>query len=325
MNQQPFITVIIPFFQRKSGILAGALTSVLAQSIEPLVLEVIVVDDGSPVKANEELDAFKTQYPLARIRILNQSNSGPNTARNTALANISPETELVAFLDSDDAWSPNHLERANWALRTSTNFNAYFSNLRHLGAEGPPEFERAKRIALDHHPMIFESDESIRAFNGDMTDQIMRANTIFMPTLVIKKELFGVRFDDGFRHGGGDYIYWLKLIQGGAKFCFSTVVEVQCGSGINMWYSNGWGSDGYLKRLAGESEFRLRALEHYITNTHTKMLVETQLRELRRTVVFDALHRLMRGKPMQIGELRKYRQRFGLGISDVISALRSKF
>jgi succinoglycan biosynthesis protein ExoW len=325
VDQTPFITVIIPFFQRRSGILRGALASVTAQSFAAFVLETIVVDDGSPIVASDEIDAFKKQYPDARIRVLKQENSGPNTARNTALAGIDPDTKIVAFLDSDDVWSHDHLERAHRALTSSTSCNAYFSNIRHLGADGPSEFERANRIVIENHPVISKHDDSLRSYKGDMIDQIMRANTIFMPTLVIKKELLGVRFEDGFRHGGGDYIYWLKLMQAGANFCFSTKVEVQCGSGVNMWYSNGWGSDGYLKRLTGESEFRALAMERYISNPDTKLLVVEQLRNLRRAVVFDTVHRLVRGKGLNFKELRQYRQRFGLGISDVFSALRSKF
>jgi succinoglycan biosynthesis protein ExoW len=289
-----------------------------------MILEIIIVDDASPVNASDELEAFKQLYPAAHIRILSQTNSGPNTARNAALAQLDPASQMVAFLDSDDAWSEDHLERASQVLRLSPHHNAYFSNLRHLGAEGPAEFERAKRLQIEQHPRIMDNDETFRSYEGDMIDQIMRANTIFMPTLVITRALFDVRFDDGFRHGGGDYIYWLKLIEGGARFCFSTQVEVQCGSGVNMWYSNGWGSDGYVKRITGESEFRSRALEKYITEPATKTLVAAQLKSLRETVVLDTIHRVVRRKPLDLQALKLYRARFGLGLFDVLRALRSK-
>ncbi len=320
-----FIAVVIPFFQREEGVLGRALGSIVRQSIDLKNTEVIVVDDGSPISAKTEVASFEALFPnCVSIRILEQVNAGPNTARNTALANLSVGTELVAFLDSDDTWSEDHLGRAAHALLSTTRANAYFSNLRHLGADGPAEFERAKRISLIEHPLIFEGDPSLRFYQGDMIDQIMRANTIFMPTLVLKKELFGVRFDDGFRHGGGDYIYWLKLIAGGARFCLSTNVEVECGSGINMWYSNGWGTDGYLKRLAGESAFRKRALNLYISEPRTKALVIAQLKRIRQTVILDSIHRIVRLKPLRLKELLSYRAEFGLGLSDVFSAIASK-
>jgi succinoglycan biosynthesis protein ExoW len=321
----PFVTVVIPFFQREPGIIKRALESVANQTIGTNLLHVIVVDDGSPVPAEGEIADFSAKFPMLRIQILTQSNSGPNTARNTALGRVGSNTDLVAFLDSDDSWSPDHLERAARALTHSTRSNAYFSNLRHLGADGPAEFERANRIVVSDHPTIFDDDSTLRDFSGDMSDQVMRANTIFMPTLVISKSLFHVRFDDGFRHGGGDYIYWLKLIASGAKFCFSTKVEVECGRGINMWYSNGWGTDGYLRRLSGETEFRSRAIERYLVDKNTVSHVKKQLEGLRQAVVLDAIHRFRNGNPLRVSELIEFRRRYGLGPKDFVLAFLSKF
>jgi succinoglycan biosynthesis protein ExoW len=319
------VTVIIPFFQRERGIIGRALESVSSQTIGTERLHVIVVDDGSPVPAEDEIANFATRFPLLRVQILKQENAGPNTARNTALEHVGSTTDLVAFLDSDDCWSPDHLERAAKALSDSNRRSAYFSNLRHLGADGPAEFERAKRIVINDHPVIFVDDYTFRDYIGDMSDQVMRANTIFMPTLVISRPLFHVRFDDGFRHGGGDYIYWLKLIASGARFCFSTKIEVECGRGVNMWYSNGWGTDGYLKRLSGETEFRSRAVARYLTNPTTTKLVESQLDGLRQAVILDTIHRACNGKPLSLSELNEFRKRYGLGPRSVVTALLSKF
>jgi succinoglycan biosynthesis protein ExoW len=319
------VTVIIPFFQREPGILGRALESVLNQTVGTDRIRVIVVDDGSPISADDEIADFVTRFPTLRVQVLRQENAGPNTARNTALDHVSSCTDLVAFLDSDDFWSIDHLERAHKALSHSSRSNAYFSNLRHLDADGPAEFERAQRIVVNQHPVIFDDDDTFRDYVGDMSDQVMRANTIFMPTLVISRPLFNVRFDDGFRHGGGDYIYWLKLITCGARFCFSTKTEVECGRGINMWYSNGWGTDGYLKRLAGETEFRSRAIELYLTNPMTITFVKLQLDGLRQAVILDTIHRARNGKSLRLAELIHYRNRYGLGPRSVVSALTSKF
>ena len=122
------------------------------------------------------------------------------------------------------------------------------------------EFEKAKRVHPENHPMIGD-DPTLRVYQGDMVHQISTANIIFMPSLVINVAALGqARFPMAHRHGGGDYLYWMDLIQHGAKFAFSTLPEVRCGSGINMWYGSGWGTDGLAMRVVDEARF-LRTLD----------------------------------------------------------------
>ncbi len=98
----PKIAVVIPFFQRKAGILARSLVSIAAQNYPSSALYVIVVDDGSPVPAASELQQFPAPHGL-RITVIQQENAGPNQARNTALQNLEPDTALVAYLASEEA------------------------------------------------------------------------------------------------------------------------------------------------------------------------------------------------------------------------------
>lgn len=100
------ITVVIPAYNR-AHMLAGAVLSALGQRPRPPA-EVIVVDDGSAddtAAVAERLGATVIRHP---------HNRGLAAARNTGLAAAS--CEWVAFLDSDDAWLPHHLEHL-WDLR----------------------------------------------------------------------------------------------------------------------------------------------------------------------------------------------------------------
>jgi succinoglycan biosynthesis protein ExoW len=289
----PKIAVIIPFFQRQSGVLARSLASVSAQNYSNLY--VLVVDDGSPISADQELAAHPPSDHL-RVTVIQQTNAGPNEARNTGLLNLEPGTEFVAYLDSDDEWIGEHLERAIFCLRLG--HSAYFANLYHLG-DTVNEFDKAKRVThADHAPI--DGQPSLRSYNGDMVHQIATANIIFMPSLVISVAALGkARFPQAHRHGGGDYLYWMDLIAHGAKFAYSTEPEVRCGQGINMWYGSGWGTDGLAMRIVDEARFRRRVLRQYAKAAPTIESLRERLAELQTSMIQDVMHRLHHRKPVK--------------------------
>jgi len=289
----PKLAVIIPFFQRKTGILAKALASIAAQQYPNDAIYVIVVDDCSPVPIAEELTAYPAPAGLRVQTVQQAKNSGPNEARNAGLENLEPGTQLVAYLDSDDEWVGDHLARAVRAL--ACGYSAYFANLFHLG-DTVNEIEKAKRVRPEEHSVV-DGDPTLRAYQGDMVHQIATANIIFMPSLVIDVAALGkARFPQAHRHGGGDYLYWMDLIQHGAKFVFSTQPEVRCGSGINMWYGSGWGTDGYAMRIVDEARFRRRVLTEYARSEETKSALRQRLAELQVGMLQDMAHRARHGK-----------------------------
>lgn len=288
----PIIAVIIPFFQRKAGILGRALTSIANQKYPSDALYVIVVDDGSPIPTEKEFLDYPPPGNL-RIKLVQQRNAGPNEARNTGLQNLEPGTQLVAYLDSDDEWVGDHLARAARAL--SQGYTAYFANLFHLG-DSTNEFDKAKRVRHEDHLMV-DGDPTLRAYQGDMVHQIATANIIFMPSLVISAASLGAaRFPQAHRHGGGDYLYWMDLIVHGARFVYSTQAEVRCGEGINMWYGSGWGTVGLAMRIVDEARFRRKVLHVYARTKATKASLRKRLTELQISMVQDIVHRARHGK-----------------------------
>ena len=121
--------IVIPFFQRETGILLRSVSSCLRQErIDPA--SIVIVDDGSPVSAMSEL-ASLDEVSRKRIRVIEQKNSGPGAARNTALASLNDKVRYVAFLDSDDEWSNDHLANALHALQAG--YDAYFADHTQLG------------------------------------------------------------------------------------------------------------------------------------------------------------------------------------------------
>lgn len=108
-------TVVIPYYQKQHGILGRALASVFAQTYQDF--DLVIVDDESPYPIDQEL-AEISQEQKDRIIVIKQSNGGPGGARNTGLDNVPDGTDYVAFLDSDDIWTPDHLRNAAFALQT---------------------------------------------------------------------------------------------------------------------------------------------------------------------------------------------------------------
>lgn len=93
------ITVIIPVFDRIEP-LRRALKSVFNQTYQNF--QVIVVDDHSTLNVKVVCEEFPVTY-------IKTSGKGVSAARNTGIK--AAQTELVAFLDSDDEWHPDKLQK----------------------------------------------------------------------------------------------------------------------------------------------------------------------------------------------------------------------
>jgi glycosyltransferase involved in cell wall biosynthesis len=96
------VSIIMPTFNRADTILR-AVESVRAQRFQDW--ELIVIDDGSTDDTRDRLVGLDP-----RLRVVAQENQGVGAARNRGLREA--RGELIAFLDSDDAWEPHHLELA---------------------------------------------------------------------------------------------------------------------------------------------------------------------------------------------------------------------
>ncbi len=122
------ISVIIPTYNRRQ-LIGRAIESVLAQTYQPA--EIIVVDDGSTDGTSEWIN---DNFPKLRAIQLcggfepsqRQSNQGVSAARNTGI-NMAA-FDWIAFLDSDDEWLPDKLEKQVEALKMNPDYQFCHSN-----------------------------------------------------------------------------------------------------------------------------------------------------------------------------------------------------
>lgn len=101
MRSTPSISVIIPAYNAEKYI-ARAIEGVMAQTLP--ATEIIVVNDGSKDGTLKQLAKFGDA-----IKVINVLNGGAAYARNTGIQQA--KGELIAFLDADDFWYPEKLEK----------------------------------------------------------------------------------------------------------------------------------------------------------------------------------------------------------------------
>src|SRR5436189_6193556 len=120
MPRSPLVSVAICLFN-SSRFIDETLASVFAQTFDDY--EVVLIDDGSTDGCSE---AIGRRYKGRGLRIIRQSHQGLSTARRMSIA--SARGEFVAFLDHDDLWLPQKLERQVTAAAANPSAALLFSD-----------------------------------------------------------------------------------------------------------------------------------------------------------------------------------------------------
>ena len=102
-GEDGFVSVIIPLYNKERYVLRS-IASVLGQTYGNF--ELIVVDDGSTDNGALLVSGISD----VRLSMVRQENAGPGAARNRGA--VVARYGLLAFLDADDEWFPDFLERA---------------------------------------------------------------------------------------------------------------------------------------------------------------------------------------------------------------------
>lgn len=103
MRDNPIVSVIIPVYNSAIYI-EQAIESVLVQSVP---FELIIIDDCSTDSIDDVIDKYKSDSRITFIR--NENNHGVARSRNIGVT--AAKGDYIAYLDADDWWMPDKLEK----------------------------------------------------------------------------------------------------------------------------------------------------------------------------------------------------------------------
>src|SRR3989338_8656405 len=161
----PKVSVVIPTYNRGKYI-AATINTVLNQTYKDF--EIIVIDDGSTDDTQRELEQFG-----GKIKIITQPNSERAVSRNNGVKNSTGA--YIAFLDSDDLWSPDKLEKQVDVLDNFRDIVLVYGQSYRINNKG----EQIKTARRQMH-----------GFSGNVFEKLLMRNFIVSATPMIKREDF---------------------------------------------------------------------------------------------------------------------------------------
>ena len=188
MDDNPLISVITPVYNAQATIIE-TVQSIKNQTYQDF--EIICVDDGS---TDQSVALVSDKFP--DVHIVRKENGGQPTARNAGLR--AARGRLITFLDSDDLWIAEKLEKQitflndnphlEWIYSDTWFFEERTSNIRYL--------------ASDRHPLL----------EGDILEPLFLNNFIPSPTLMFRRSVFEqVGVWDETVQTAEDWNMWLRI------------------------------------------------------------------------------------------------------------------
>ncbi len=192
------ISAIIPSYNSQDFIL-DAINSIKNQT-HP-VDEIIVIDDGSIDNTQQIL-----QSQAKDIIYLKQVNQGPSSARNTGIEIA--KGDWIAFLDADDQWTTNKIEKQLLALSRSPKLHLIAGDMQEIGIAN----ELITESVLAKHSLLeqFQVNRSLPIKNA--LAKLVTKNFIPTGTVLVKRSTIieAGMFNTAIRFGE-DLELWAKI------------------------------------------------------------------------------------------------------------------
>jgi glycosyltransferase involved in cell wall biosynthesis len=211
-SKQPLISVIMACYNAASYV-EEAVASVLRQTYPHT--EVIVVDDGSQDTSPDIVKGLTAAHPDS-VRLKHLKHSGPYPARNLGLKHA--RGDYIAFLDADDWWREDCLEKLLFTLQENS------ADLAYCGWQNVGEHMLSTE---PHIPPAYETEDPAAAFLKSCPWPIHAA--LIRRSVLDAVEGFSERLFSSM-----DYDLWLRILAH-----TSNIVRVPEVLAYYRWHGNG--------------------------------------------------------------------------------------
>jgi len=204
-------SVVIPV-HNKAPHVARSIESVLNQTYQNF--ELILVDDASSDSSVEEIQKFDDD----RINLFHRNEPGPGgyAARNLGIEKAN--TEWITFLDADDVWNNNHLERYADLIHRYPDTELFSSGWENYKSDSEryfdPYFEKYGPVSEDCRNL---------SFNEYLLEQVKGRSPVWTSVVCATKKVL-IRsggFPAGKAKRGGDVDTWLRCIEASTGMVWS--------------------------------------------------------------------------------------------------------
>lgn len=184
------VSIITPCYNAEKY-LAQTIESVLSQTCQDW--EMLIVDDCSSDSSAQIIKEYSRKD--SRIKYLKTDKPSGSPAQPRNLATAQAQGRYIAFLDSDDLWLPEKLERQLETFRKNEDAAVVFSYYEKMTEEGA----RSGRL--------------VKSPSGVTYDKLLRGNVIGCLTGIYDTDKTGRVYFMNVGHE--DYILWLSILKKG--------------------------------------------------------------------------------------------------------------
>lgn len=264
MEDHPDISVIIAAYNASEKI-GSCIDSVSGQSLHPS--EIIITDDGSTDNTCEVINTISKQCPVP-VRLLQQRNSGPGPARNTAAA--SSQCQWLAFIDCDDRWAPDRLKKQVDHIQNNSQVKFLFSNFKICPSDNSP-----KSIAISQDSLGITG-----IYISDYLDCCKKGYYALTSTVLIDKETFNTAGGFASYRTAEDTDLWCRLGMLGIPALYDSQTMIDYSVDSKMNYGR---KIELTERIEQLNRLYHRAIEHNKEMQYMpigKILVQEVIRQL---------------------------------------------
>lgn len=237
-KNKPLISVIIPAYNREN-VIERAIKSATVQTYSNL--EIIIVDDASTDNTKDKVRQINDKRI---VYLSHKTNRGASTARNTGIKKA--RGEYIAFLDSDDQWFAQKLEKQIAVLKKNFDCSVIYSRYYII---------KGKKKKLSVWP-------EIKKHQGKLNSQLLIGNFITTSSTLLKKEILEKSglFDEKLP-AYQDWEFFLRL----SKFTNYAFIDEPL---LNQYQDE-------KNRISVNREKRIQAVR-YILKKHTKIIIKNR-------------------------------------------------